>query len=105
MLLVDLNPRFFSHGGEGVSDEAGNPIPKRKGIGVSFDCPCLSPSCIRVAIPFDKPLDGGPSPHPEPNTWKRTGDTFETLTLKPSIKRLDNCKWHGWVTNGEVKSV
>ena len=40
-------------------------------------------------------------------TWQRTGDTFETLTLHPSILRSPQkggCGWHGWVTNGEVRS-
>lgn len=34
--------------------------------------------------------------------WSREGDTIETLTLHPSIQRLDGCKWHGWIRNGEI---
>lgn len=34
--------------------------------------------------------------------WERTGDTFDTLTLKPSIQRVGGCAWHGFITNGEV---
>jgi hypothetical protein len=51
--------------------------------------------------------------------WLRTGDTFDTLTLSPSIHVLsvsrwdkdnpdDRSKWvaethwHGWIVNGEV---
>jgi hypothetical protein len=34
--------------------------------------------------------------------WQRTGETFETLSLTQSIRRLDGCKWHGLITNGEI---
>ena len=40
--------------------------------------------------------------------WARTGDTFETLTLAPSIWvkggacKPDGSGWHGFVTNGEI---
>jgi hypothetical protein len=60
---------------------------------------------IRGYVAFANPLDGGP-PHislGEP-TWQRTGDTFETLTLSPSILRTRpyGCGWHGFITDGEV---
>lgn len=35
------------------------------------------------------------------NLWKRTGETFETLTLEPSIMQPRGC-WHGHIKNGEV---
>lgn len=41
-----------------------------------------------------------------PNTWKKvsTGESFETLTLNPSIDctRGGGCKFHGWVKDGQV---
>lgn len=40
MKLVDLNPSWVGAGGEGVSDKEGSPVPKRHGIGITFDCPC-----------------------------------------------------------------
>jgi len=102
MKLIDLNPRWVGHGGEGVSDANHNPVPRRDGIGITFNCPC---GCgTRVFIPFTNPLDGG-LPSEKSCTWDRTGDTFETLTLKPSILRMDGCKWHGFVTNGEIQTV
>ncbi len=39
------------------------------------------------------------------NVWKRgSGDTFETLTLTPSIDANVDIAghWHGFITNGEV---
>ena len=37
--------------------------------------------------------------------WDKTGDTFETLTLSPSINCKhsdDGCQFHGFVKNGLV---
>jgi len=57
-------------------------------------------------IPFANPLDGGPPIYPAPhNVWTRTGDTFETISLTPSIQRQDECRWHGFITNGEIVTV
>ena len=47
-----------------------------------------------------QPFDTGGAPR-----WNRTGESFESLTLAPSIRRLDNCGWHGFITNGEVITV
>jgi hypothetical protein len=100
MKLVALNPRFIDHGGEGVT-RAGIPVPRSEGIGVMFDCPC---GCGRpIYVPFSNPIKAvgdlwvGNQAH-----WQRTGETFDTMTLTPSIRRLDGCAWHGFVTNGEI---
>lgn len=130
MRLTDLNPRFMNAGGEGVyrrtdrlcracnGENAGacepchgsgfeyEPAPERHGVGVIFQCPCGNRSeSHECYVPFANPLDGkGPY---EPKGWQRTGDTFETLTLTPSIfRRTDwgGCGWHGFITHGEVTS-
>lgn len=108
MRLTDLNPRWVGAGGEGVTRD-GQPVPERHGIGVTFDCPCGCDS--PVFVPFANPLDGG-KPHLSRDAdpaWQRTGDTFETLTLVPSIQRVaykqGGCVWHGFVTDGEVRTV
>lgn len=106
--LIDLNPQFLSSGGEGVSqlDPATGkyvPAPERRGVGVVCDCPC---GCDQqLYVPFANPLDGGPSV--ESKGWQRAGDTFETLTLTPSILRKgkNSCGWHGFFTSGEVLTV
>ena len=119
MRLSDLNPRWVGAGGEGVWDKDGNPVPERHGVGVSFDCPCVSCTAqrtgdldryfhLRVYVGFRNALDGG-TPHDprEGAQWERTGDTFDTLTLRPSIlsmKEKGGCGWHGFVTNGDVTS-
>lgn len=103
MKLIDLHPHWIGAGGEGISDQDGHPVPKRVGVGVVFDCPCGCESPCYV--PFTNPLDGGPAHNDGHATWQRTGETFETLTLTPSILRMPakgGCGWHGHVTDGCV---
>lgn len=102
MKLTDLSPVWIVTG------------DGRRGMGVTFCCPC--PTC-RAATPvgeergrrlfamFSNPVDGGP---PEPADdgpsprWLRAGETFETLTLTPSIDASASGHWHGFITNGEL---
>lgn len=114
MKLTDLNPRFVGAGGEGVYNADGTPAEEREGVGISFDCPC---GCSdRVFITIDPPMDGKGIWSKNRYSWKRTGDSFENLTLTPSIKRMEikdkdgkiihkSCKWHGFITNGEIITV
>jgi hypothetical protein len=107
MRLTDLNPRWVGAGGTGVSNADGSPVPERGGVGISFDCPCGACG-IRGYVAFENPLDGGqPYISPGQPTWQRTGDTFETLTLSPSILRTPPyaCGWHGWIRNGEATNA
>jgi hypothetical protein len=103
MKLTDLNPRWIGTGGEGISDKDGNPVPYTHGVAIMFDCPCGCKSdCV---IEFEPTLESGPSPRQDGHVWHREGDTFETLTLTPSIQRVGGCAWHGFITNGEVKAA
>jgi hypothetical protein len=106
MKLTDLRPSFIGQGGEGITRD-GQPVLRREGVGLACDCPCGCGSAM--FIPFANPLDGGPNEHPK--GWQREGDTFETLTLRPSIRRLKwtdthgvehGCGWHGFITNGDA---
>lgn len=69
-----------------------------------FDCPsgCGEFICVNV----EPAMDGGPRYDGTPNAkyWQRRGDTFENLTLTPSILRMGGCGWHGFVTNGEIRT-
>lgn len=80
--LVDLNPEWLP------SAEQPDAI--------EFDCPC-GEKCTwtRVYLPIT-----GRVQHPV--TWDATGDTFERLTLSPSIHAVGH--WHGWLRNGELHS-
>ena len=104
MKLIDLNPEWIITGGEGITQD-GNPVTRREGMGVSFDCPCGKEHLSyekRAYIFFDNPFDGGTNSYGGKSLWKRTGDTFDNLTLTPSIQRMGDCKWHGFITKGEI---
>lgn len=98
--LTKLNPRWVSSGGEGITDSrTGKPVPQRERVGVTFDCPCGTCG-VRGYIPFKNPID--PRAEENPAGWHRHGDTFETLSLHPSIFRPapHGCGWHGFLTTG-----
>lgn len=112
MRLTDLDPRWVSYDGEGISDAQHNPILEREKIGMSFLCPCkecvpqrsgdyLKDFHLRVNVTFTNPPDGGPSVGElKTPTWHRTGETFEDMVLRPSIlsdKAKGGCGWHGYV--------
>lgn len=96
MRLVDRNPQWMRTSGG------------REGVGLLFDCPCAS--CVSsdnpmpIGVAFDRPLDLGDSLTGAGPLWHRTGDTFETLTLTPSILMHVGTTehWHGYLTNGDL---
>ncbi|HWB15991.1 MAG TPA: DUF6527 family protein [Vicinamibacterales bacterium] len=123
MRLVDLHPDFLNAGGPGIyqqtdrpceacggsgcdtchnSGKAYEPAPRINGVGVEFDCPCGNhDEQHRCYVPFENPIGGGPTRQ----GWRREGETFETLTITPSILRnraRGGCGWHGWITRGDV---
>lgn len=100
MRLTDLQPLLIN-------------IGTRTGVGLAFNCPkCGGDSdrqyCGGVFVHFENPIDGGPAPETSAPRWTRTGDTFETMTLRPSILKPESkagCGWHGYVTDGEVSTL
>lgn len=106
MKLADLNPKWLEHGGEGVSrrnPHTGDyePIPLVEKVGMSFDCPCGCHHALTVL--FKVPVGRTEPYHMEGIVqWDRTGDTFEDITLTPSILRSSGCGWHGFITKGEI---
>lgn len=89
-LLVDLDPQWVFHGARGV-------------VGLSYDCPCGGSCGERAFVAFENPPDGGPREPGFPSYWRRTGLSFETMTLEPSILRRAACGWHGFLVNGTFK--
>lgn len=88
MRLVDLAPFFCAEDG-------------REGMGLAFRCPHCEDF---LYVPFKNPLSGGAGkPNPNGCMWEREGDTFETLTLSPSVDSKEH--WHGWIRNGEVTNA
>lgn len=108
MRLIDLHPKWYTVGGP-CSEE-------RPHVGLILDCPC---GCgRRVAVNIDPPIgDAKTLPH----AWQRTGETFDNITLSPSLlihggaqfrdptaddAEVRTCKgWHGWIRNGEVTNA
>jgi hypothetical protein len=100
--LTDLNPRWAADydiliGGAVVHDA------DRKGMAISFDCPCCL-GATRLCVFFANPIDGKPPSDDYDSThlWTRTGETFENLQLSPSIDASEHGHWHGWITDGRI---
>jgi hypothetical protein len=86
-------------------------------VAVQFRCPGCQRE--RIVIPFANPPDGGPA-SPDMNRrgvlWQRTGETLDALTLSPSVDFAHvvsnddpphnprECRWHGWVRDGQAVS-
>jgi hypothetical protein len=106
MKLTDLKPRWTGYGNATESQQIIN--------GVTFLCPhCGLQAGQRLGVLFHPPIDKagwiekGVTIFHSAVEWTRTGDTFETLTLSPSINTAENKMeflnhWHGHITNGEV---
>lgn len=65
-----------------------------------FLCPVCRDEYIGVA--FKNPLDGGPAAPNCKYYWQRTGDSFETITLNPSVNAATIGHWHGWIRDGKT---
>jgi len=112
MKLSDFEPHWI-----GLSNWASQ---SKFYIGVSFLCPHCQPKACptcghlpehkRLAVSFYPPIDpdniaatfGVPVPAPVNGHQRLSGDTFDTLTLTPSIGFESIGHWHGYITNGEV---
>jgi len=65
-----------------------------------------------VGVIFENPFEGEGPPrgYEHKPCWRRTGDTFDTLTLTPSIRSYCRsvthpdgpAEWHGYITNGDI---
>lgn len=107
MRLVDLDPCWVTGSQYLVDPSApdGPPVwdhghvPGRA-VGVSFECPHCRET--RIAVAFASPVDGGPPSASFKRHWQRTGDSFETLTLTPSVDASESGHWHGFIANGQA---
>lgn len=81
-------------------------------MGIKFLCPCrlCRANGVTIAVRFAQPVGGGaPSPDMADRVgnnkglrWARTGETFETLSLSPSVDASSSGHWHGFIGNGAV---
>ena len=105
MRLIELSPRWFTFQ-QPAPEDAG----KHWYIGLTFECPHCRKE--RLAIQFEPEIDEGfgwKFRHwdsyielRKQHLWHRDGETFDTLTLTPSIDGSGAGHWHGWIRNGEV---
>lgn len=98
MRLTDLDPRWCVDADIVIGGSVKH-FDGRHGMGITFDCPCCKR--VRLAVWFDKPIDGG-VPTDDAKLWSRSGETFETLTLSPSIDASKHGHWHGFIRNGAI---
>jgi len=113
MRLTDLNPHWV----------AASWSPPGAKLGIRFDSPTIPG---RIAVFFKNPICGNDAidlqrlleaqrdcDHPDYETWlnethigktlwSRTGDSFESLSLIPSIDCSEWGGWHGFITNGGI---
>ena len=84
-------------------------------MGITFLCPVHRDH--RLGVQFLNPVDGGAPMEVSDSTrylWKREGETFDTLTLGPSVDASEHHRvvgaghvespcWHGFITDGEIR--
>lgn len=80
---------------------------KRDGAidGVSFDCPCAK--CLTAVAPCVPRrvyvlFAASPEETADERRWGKTGETFDNLTLTPSIDMSASGHWHGFLQNGDL---
>lgn len=109
MRLSELSPHWV-----GLNNWASPSIFR---VGISFLCPHCDSKLPehgetrrrRLAVKFWPPIDpdgllGKMFDLPNEGYHRRiSGDTFENLTLEPSIGFDSIGHWHGRITNGEIK--
>jgi hypothetical protein len=87
MRLAELEPRWWADAG-------------RHGQGMHFLCPVCKKE--RIAVAFANPIDGGAI---APNCrayWSRSGETFDAITLEPSVDASEAGHWHGFIKDGTI---
>lgn len=89
--LVNLQPRWIK------------PAPTLTS-GMTFLCPCCRKQRIAVFFKDWCPLGTVQESTDEPR-WSRTGDTFENITISPSVDMSRYGHWHGHIQNGEVTNA
>lgn len=110
MKLIDLDPRWACDADIVISG-VNRYFDGRVGMAVSFECPhCVQRErstgdrrVQRLAVWFANPIDGLPPTDDAKILWQRSGDTFETLTLSPSIDASKEGHWHGFIRNGSIQ--
>lgn len=110
MKLTDLDPRWAMDADIVIGGVARH-YPDRHGMCVTFECPhCVDREqrtgdkrVQRLGVWFNNPIDNLPPTDDATHLWQRTGESFENLTLSPSVDASSDGHWHGHITNGEIR--
>lgn len=121
--LADLEPRFVRYSRRdsrevktfATADADGNytvPVPFSEAQGIEFLCPlCFAKNAGPIGthgcdVTFaDRGVPDDLGSHNKAGKavrWTVNGDTFENLTITPSILIEGGCGWHGHITNGQI---
>lgn len=106
MRLNDLSPHWITMPGAGDDK-----------LGLTFRCPHCPPGergeTTYLGVWFKEPIDPDAHPgidwptymlqNPERTYWHRAGDSFDNLTLSPSVDASAVGHWHGFIQNGEIR--
>jgi len=114
MKLTDLNPHWVTVPQAAPGYHGDDSSYVKLYIGITFRCPhCHAGErgeVFYIGIFFANPVDPDnwlpritPLGKLAEHVWNRTGDTFETLSLTPSVDASKYGHWHGFITNGEVR--
>lgn len=97
MRLIELDPRWYR-----VEDDGDR-------LGITFDCPHCLGSGQRLGVSFHhlgRELMEDAVIHakrPGEHVWSLNGaESFDVLTLSPSIDASEAGHWHGFITNGAI---
>ena len=100
MRLTELAPRWAMDA-DIVIGGVHRHYADRHGMALTFECPhCRT---CRLGVWFANPIDGLPPTDDAKTLWQRTGESFDVLTLTPSIDASNHGHWHGTIFNGEVR--
>lgn len=112
MKLIDLDPRWAMDADIVIGGIVRH-YEDRHGMAVTFECPhCVlreqqtgNKHVCRLGVWFANPIDGLPPTDDKDvsHLWQRTGETFDTLTLSPSIDASSDGHWHRFIVNGVVQ--
>ena len=106
MKLTDLEPSFLRITSENSYQMD---VPFADAQGVMFLCPaCWTANGGAVGthsvICWFRDRGVADTMSPGPARWPATGTGLDDLTLTPSVLLTSGCRWHGFVTAGQVTS-
>jgi len=115
--LSDLEPSFIRHEYRDGREFHCEVATLDEAQGVEFLCPgCFQknggPVGTHVVVCWSRSRGTPDDVRPGPGRWKMTGSGFADLTLDAdppnsarSVLLTAGCRWHGFVTNGDVTTA